>query len=161
MKKILFSGLLLTTISSLPAMAENAGPGCGLGENIWKGQTGLMPHISAATTNGTGSQTFAITSGTLGCEKDAMVYNDLEKKAFVAFNTDDLAKDAAQGNGNHLASLADMIGIKAQDQPAFFKLTQNNYGTIFQSETLAYDDVLAALDDAMAADVHFAQYVTN
>ncbi len=158
MKKILFSGLLLT-VSSLPVLAENAGPGCGLGENIWKGQSGLMPHISAATTNGIGSQSFAITSGTLGCEEDSVVYNDIEKKAFVAFNTDDLAKDVAQGSGDHLTSLASMIGIETQDRSAFFTLAQNNYEVIFQSETLAYGDILAALDSAMVTDTRFARYV--
>ena len=158
MKKILFSGLLLS-VMSLPVMAENNGPGCGLGNQVWKGKTGLLAHISAATTNGTGSQTFAITSGTLGCNQNAIVYNDLEKKAFVAFNTDDLAKDVAQGNGSHLASLASLIGIEEQDKTAFFSHTQNNFETIFPSNETSYGEILAALDTTMSTDVRFAKYV--
>ena len=158
MTKILLSGLLLS-VSALPAMAGNNGPGCGLGETVWKGQTGLMPHISAATTNGTGSQSLAILSGTLGCNQDAVVYKEMEKEAFVAFNTDDLAKDVAQGNGSHLASLASMIGIEEQDKTDFFSLTQDNYESIFQANNVAYKDVLAAIDTAMASDARFVRYV--
>lgn len=158
MTKILLSGLLLS-ISALPVMAENNGPGCGLGETIWKGQSGLMPHISAATTNGTGSQSLAILSGTLGCNQDAVVYKEMEKEAFVAFNADDLAKDVAQGNGSYLASLASMIGIEKKDEAEFFSLTQDNYESIFQANNGAYQNVLAAIDTAMASDARFARYV--
>jgi hypothetical protein len=159
MKRALISGLLLS-IAALPAMADNEGPGCGLGQKVWKGKSGLSAHSSAATTNGTFSnQLFGITSGSLGCNKDAVASNDLEKKAFVASNIDDIAKDIAQGNGKHLSSLASLIGIQQQDREAFFSLTQNNFETIFKTEEPTYHDVLAALDSTMAADQHFARYV--
>ncbi len=161
MKRVLFSGLLLS-MSVLPVLAANNGPGCGIGQQIWKGKTGLFAHTSAATTNGSlSNQLFGITSGSLGCNKDAVAYNDLEKKAFVASNIDDIAKDVAQGNGDHLASLASLIGIETQDKDAFFTLAQNNYENIFQSEDLNYNNVLAALDNAMETDVRFIRYVVN
>jgi len=159
MKRLLFSGLLLS-MTALPVLADNEGPGCGLGQTIWKGKSGLVAHTSAATTNGTvANQLFGITSGTLGCNKDAVASNDLEKKAFVASNIDDLAKDIAQGRGYHLSSLATLIGIPEQDKTAFFSLTQSNFETIFKTEESNYSDVLAALDDAMATNQQFVHYV--
>jgi len=159
MKRALFTGLFLS-VASLPAMAGSEGPGCGLGQEVWKGKSGLVAHTSAATTNGTAAnQLFGITSGSLGCNKDAVVSNDLEKKVFVASNIDDLAQDIAQGNGQHLSSLASLIGIEDQDKDAFFSFTQDNFESIFKTETSTYKEVLAALDSTMSTDDRFSRYV--
>ncbi|MDH5301508.1 MAG: DUF3015 domain-containing protein [Gammaproteobacteria bacterium] len=159
MKRALISGLLLSVVA-LPVMAGNEGPGCGLGNQIWKGKSGLMAHISAGTTNSSFSnQAFGITSGTLGCNQNAVASNELEKKVFVASNIDDLAQDIAQGNGQHLSSLAALMGIEEQDKDAFFSLTQSNFENIFNSEEPTYKEVLAALDSTMATDQRFAHYV--
>ena len=48
--------------------------GCGVGTMIFKGKSGLAPHVLAVTTNGTfGNQTFGMTSGTLGCNVDQKI----------------------------------------------------------------------------------------
>ena len=65
LKKIALAAVL--AMGSSVAMADND-IGCGAGTQIWQGQSGLLPKILGATTNGiSGNQTFGITFGTLGC----------------------------------------------------------------------------------------------
>jgi hypothetical protein len=138
---------------------DNNGPGCGVGQTLWKGQTGLLPHISASTTNGTFLQSFAVSSETSGCQGKSVVKNDHERKIFVADNLDNLAQEIAQGQGNYLASLAVIMGISETDKPAFFSLAQNNYAQLFESNHADYGSMLAALDSAMSGHPQLMKYV--
>jgi len=157
MKKTTIALLLLT--SPVIAFADN-GPGCGLGAELWKGQTGLVAHTSAGTTNGTFSSPLSgLLSGTSGCDNPGMVSNEYQKKVFVSMNMDDLAQDIAKGSGDHLSSLASLMGIDSNDQNAFYSLAQQSYDHIFVSSTDDYSNVIAALDDVMRADDHFVRYV--
>ena len=159
-KKFCLAVGFILTAPQLTFAAQN-GPGCGLGQQVWKGQSGLFAHTSAATTNGTFSnQLFGLTSGTLGCDADnAVVENEYEKKQFVAANIDFLAQDVAQGNGDHLYSLASLMGIKQQDKSTFFSVAQANYDNIFTSSNTDYKSVLAALDVAMSENPRLKHYV--
>jgi hypothetical protein len=164
-KSILTLSFVVLAASATGAMAagksdQNYGPGCGLGQQIWHGQTGLLAHTSAGTTNGTSyNQWFGISSGTLGCKDNSVVQNDYERKLFVASNLDTLAQEAAQGQGAHLASLADLMGVKASDKAAFYSLTQAHYASVFAADHSDSTQVLAALDSAMQGDAQLAQYI--
>lgn len=153
-------GLMMLS-APLISFAGQDGPGCGLGQMVWKGKTGLSAHSSAATTNGTfSSQLFGLTSGTLGCDPDnAVVQNDFEKKQFVAANIDSLAQDVAQGGGAHLQSLASLMGIEEQDHSLFFATTQANYDNIFTQHSSDYKAVIAAIDTAMSLNPQLKHYV--
>lgn len=160
MKRVVLVAGLLLSVSAFPVLAGNNGPGCGLGQQVFKGSSGLSAHSSAATTNGSFSnQLFGITSGSLGCNQDAVVSNDIEKKVFVASNMDSLAQDVAQGGGSYLTSLASLMGIKAKDKSAFYSFTQKNFETIFKTENKTYEDVIASLDAAMIDDSRLTTYV--
>ena len=99
------------------AMAANpdTGPGCGLGKLAWgdyKGQKEIAPQVMMATTNGTfGSQTFGISSGTSGCTNDGKIMGEHKTTMFASLNFDALTAEMAQGQGEHLASLATLMGI--------------------------------------------------
>lgn len=149
----------LVLMAPLVAMADN-GPGCGWGSQLWKGDTGLFAHTSAGTTNSSSSNPLlGLLSGTSGCENPGVVKNDFQQKMFVAQNLDDLAKDVAQGSGDHLNSMANLMGIEEGDKGQFYKLAQANYGSIFKSSDSDYNDVLAALNGVMASDKHLLRYV--
>ncbi len=157
MRKIVF-GLALMSAPML-AVADS-GPGCGLGAEMWKGQSGLVAHTSAGTTNGTFSSPLSgILSGTSGCENPDMVSNEYQKKIFVALNLDDLAQDIAQGRGDHLTSMASLMGIEPSDHATFFQLTQANYDSIFKSSSSNYEDVLVAVNDVMLTNNRLSHYV--
>jgi hypothetical protein len=69
------------------------------------------------TTNGIfGSQTFGISSGTSGCTNDGLIMKN--KHINLAKNaSDNLAQEMAQGQGEHLAFLATLLGVPEEAQP--------------------------------------------
>ncbi len=139
MKKLLVASTALMMISGY-AQAHNAG--CGLGTEIIGNSDSVMMQAFAATTNGSsGNQTFGITSGTSGCAKPAnFVSNDLHE--FVAGNMDSLAQDMAQGKGESMETLAELMKVSAQDKPAFFASMQRNFNQIFTNETVTSAQVI-------------------
>jgi hypothetical protein len=164
MKKTLLSlsviALAAATSGAMAASKDNNGPGCGLGQQVWKGQTGLLAHISAGTTNGTSyNQWFGISSGTLGCKDNSVVENDYQRKLFVASNFDNLAQEAAQGQGSYLTSLADLMGIGETDKIAFYSLTQDKYASLFTTTASDSANMLSALDSEMSSHPQLAKYV--
>ncbi len=157
MKKTMMA--LLLVASPTMALADN-GPGCGMGAELWKGKSGLVAHTSAGTTNGTFSSPLSgLLSGTSGCENPGVVSNDYQQKIFVSMNLDDLAQDVAQGSGDHLSSLASLMGVASEDRDAFNSLAQDNYEKIFVSSTGDYSGVLSAFSSVMGTDSHFSHYV--
>lgn len=155
MKKII-AGAILASVSTV-ALA-NSPAGCGLGSTvIFPDADKWYQHVMAATTNATsGNQTFGMTSGTLGCE-DA---NGPLKSAqiFIDENMDQLAADAATGQGETLAALAEVMGVQAQDTAAFNQVMQSNFDTIFNAEATSAT-TFAAMAAAMASDAKLQKYL--
>ena len=98
-------GIVVLCLQSIVALAipnPDTGPGCGLGKKLWSNsmnQKNILPQAFMATTNVTGVQTFAISSGTSGCSNDGVLWADKKVEAFVATNYDDLVQEMAQGRG--------------------------------------------------------------
>lgn len=151
--------LAILALSPLTVMADDD-VGCGLGTQIWAGQSGLIAKVLAATTNGTlANQTFGITTGTLGCSSDGVIKAEYRAPAFAAANLDQLAAEMAVGRGESLAALASIYNLQGTDRDAFYALTKTHYGEIFGSETTSATDVIASVTRLMKADARLAQYV--
>lgn len=154
MKKL---ALLLTAAATmmLPTLgfSADAGPGCGLGTIIFKGQSGFFPHTSAATTNGTSAnQWFGLTSDTSDCNSSGMVSNEHQREIFVASNMDQLSLEMAQGGGLHLEALAGLLEISPANQPEFYRLTQEHLPGLLSSSKDGAKALLATLDKTLSAD---------
>jgi hypothetical protein len=161
MKKIL---TVLSLALILPAAAfasgDNVG-GCGVGSMVFKGQSGVVPQVLAATTNGsTGNQTFGITSGTLGCSPDGTVHSNMQASLFIENNKEKVARDMSVGSGEALASLSHIIGVEAKDQVAFNNLTKANMARIFSSDKATTEQIVVALREVLAADSQLSRYKT-
>jgi hypothetical protein len=145
------------------AMAANpdTGPGCGLGKLAWQNypnQKTIGVQTMEATTNGLmGNQTFGISSGTSGCTNDGKFWTQEKVNVFAALNFDNLAQDMAQGQGEHLASLATLMGIPATQQPAFFAMTQEKYASLMAAGETSPVALVKALNDAVATHPMLAQ----
>ena len=65
--------------------------------------------------------------------------------------------------GEHLASLATLLGVAEKDQPAFFALVQDKYTTLMESGRTTPIAMLQALQAAMAQDPVLARvsFVTD
>src|SRR5881296_3431817 len=119
MVRKLFVLAFVAVFVGIPAVAFSApypdtGPGCGLGKLAWsdfKHQKNIGPQVLMATTNGTfGSQTFGISTGTSGCTNDGKVWAEYKVTMFAEINFENLSQEMAQGRGEHLASLAALMG---------------------------------------------------
>jgi hypothetical protein len=148
------------------AMAANpdTGPGCGLGKIAWadyKNQKNIAPQVMMVTTNATGMNTFAISSGTSGCTNDGQVMADQRTNVFAHMNFDNLSQEMAQGKGEHLASLATLMGIPADQHTAFFALTQERYTSMVEAGETSSVALVKALNDAVGKSAVVAQAVSR
>ncbi len=130
----------------------DTGPGCGLGKELWKNfknQKNILPQVMMATTNVTGFQTFAISFGTSGCSNDGVFMSEYKVTLFAELNFENLAQDMAQGQGEHLASLATLMGVPDEQHQEFFAMAQEHYGSPIREGEPSAAAVVAALYEAM------------
>src|SRR5918999_1187378 len=131
------AALLPLCAASAWAAHPDTGPGCGLGKLAWSDyqhQKSIAPQVMMATTNGTfGTQTFGISSGTSGCTNDGTIMAEHKVNVFAAANYDSLSQEMARGGGEHLASLAELMGVPEESRPEFFALAQAQYVTLINS----------------------------
>jgi len=162
-KVIVLSVAVLFGVQVGLAMAANpdTGPGCGLGKLAWgdyKGQKEIAPQVMMATTNGTfGSTTFGISSGTSGCTNDGKVMSENKATMFAEMNFENLSQEMAQGQGEHLASMATLMGVPADQQAEFFAMTQERYTSLVKAGEASPVAMVKAINDAIATHPVLAQ----
>ena len=162
-KKVLFLSIaVLFGAQAGPAMASNpdTGPGCGLGKLAWadyKGQKEIAPQVLMATTNGIGMNTFAISTGTSGCTNDGKIMSEHKTTVFASLNFDALTAEMAQGQGEHLASLATLMGVPTERQGEFFAMTQERYTSLVQTGEASPVALVKSLNEAIAGHPLLAQ----
>ena len=120
--------------------------GCGLGSLAFGNQPGGV-QIIAATLNGTGVQTFGITTGTSNCEPGLLA---MGTKNFVEANREVLAKDAARGEGEAIGAIA--VINQCKDLKGVGAALQRDYGTIFPSEKTSNEEVTAQILKTLHSD---------
>ena len=166
-KVLMLSVAVLFGMPAGMAMAANpdTGPGCGLGKLAWADyshQKNIAPQVLMATTNGTfGSGTFGISSGTSGCTNDGKVMAEHKTTVFAQLNFENLSQEMAQGQGEHLASLATLMGVPAEQQTAFFAMTQERYTALVNAGEVSPVAMVKAINDAIAVHPTFAQVSTR
>jgi hypothetical protein len=140
-------------------MAESpGGPGCGWGNMLFEGQSGMGPHFLATTTNGTsGNKTFGMTTGTNGCETSGtLTYGG---KSMISSIMGEFTEDVARGEGDALNAVAVIYGVEQQDRATFAQVMHENFAVIFPSEDVTADDMMASIEEIMKADARLAKYV--
>ena len=166
-KVIMLSVAVLFGMQAGLSMAANpdTGPGCGLGKLAWgdySHQKNIAPQVLMATTNGTfWSQTFGISSGTSGCTNDGKVMSEHKTTMFAQLNFENLSQEMAQGQGEHLASLATLMGVPAEQHAAFFAMTQERYTSLVKTGEASPVAMVKAINDAIATHPVLAQVSTR
>lgn len=166
-KVLILSVAVLFGMQAGLAMAANpdTGPGCGLGKLAWgdyKNQKDIAPQVLMATTNGTfGSQTFGISSGTSGCTNDGKVMSEHKTTMFAQLNFENLSQEMAQGQGEHLASLATLMGVPAEHHAEFFAMTQERYASLVKTGEASPVAMVKAINSAIATHPVLAQVSTR
>jgi hypothetical protein len=162
LKKVLLLSIAVVFVVAQVGLASAAGtgtsdtgPGCGWGKLAFQN----YPHarskgiqILMATTNGIlGNQTFGITSGTGGCTDDGTWWAQQKTLMFAELNFEALTQEMAQGRGEHLASLATLMGVPAGQQPEFFAMTQERYTSLIQAGETSPLALVKALNEGISA----------
>jgi hypothetical protein len=141
------------TIGVVLAAHPDNGPGCGLGKLAWgsyPGQQSIGSQVLQATTNVSfGTQTFGISSGTSGCTNDGTIFASEKVNVFAAINFDNISQEMAQGQGEHLTSLATLMGIPADQHNIFFAMVQEKYATLIQAGETSPKAVVKAMYGAI------------
>lgn len=160
LKKLILASLAVAFVGmqaglALAAGTPDTGPGCGLGklafQNYPEAKTkGIQ--VSMALLNMTGYNTFAISSGTSGCTDDGRWWAENKTSMFAELNSDALAQEMAQGGGEHLASLATLLGVPQEQHPAFFAMTQERYTALTQAGEVSTVAMIKAMNDAISAN---------
>lgn len=158
MKKILLAGALLGASMSASAVAPG-GPGCGWGNMVFEGKSGMPVHLLATIVNGTsGNATFGMTSGTNGCDTDgALTYSG---SSLLSMNgvLEEVAHDVAMGEGEALTALSVSMGVEAEDRAHFNAVLHSNFDSIFTSEDVTAQEVQANIDAVLKADEALSKY---
>jgi hypothetical protein len=159
MKKALVAAVLLGSSVSASAVAPG-GPGCGWGNMVFEGKSGLPVHLIATIVNGTSyNKTFGMTTGTNGCDTSgALTYGG---QSLLAMNgvLEEVAMDMAAGEGEALTALSVSMGIPAEDRSHFNNVMHDNFSAIFSSEEVTAGDVMESISAVMQSDEKLAKYI--
>jgi hypothetical protein len=86
----------------------------------------VLPYVGSVD-----SQTSGITSGTSNCVSSRTKVAALEGETYVRINITSLAKETAQGSGQHIFALAEILGCP---HATFAQHTQSRYKMIFKEQ---------------------------
>ena len=158
MKKII-TGLVLISASSVAnAGAAGGDAGCGWGNALFEGQTGTPSHVVAGITNVTfGNQTFGMTTGTNGCSTTGTL--GYGGQSVVSSIMNEFTEDVARGEGDAMNTVAVVYGVEPQDRDVFAKAMHENFTTLFPSEDVTADELMASIEEVMKADTTLSKYV--
>jgi DUF3015 family protein len=172
MRKGLFIAVVVVTFIDaqgsmvLAAGIADTGPGCGLGKELWKNESNtdnIGKQLLISTTNNPilPLQAGAITSGTWGCKNNGKLWTEQKVTMFAQLNFENLSQEMAQGQGEHLASLATLMGVPAEHQAAFFTMTQERYTSLAKTGEASPVAMVKAINDAIATHPVLAQVSTR
>lgn len=138
---IAFTTIFSTAQIRIGIAAWGDGPGCGLGEMVFKSQPkSILMQLFGYTLN-VPTQPLGITSGTSGCTSSSVIVKDEALKVFVGQNFDNILQDMARGQGEHLSSLALLMRIPENHQKEFFALAQELFRDLIQTKGASKEGV--------------------
>ena len=148
---------------ALASGTSDLGPGCGLGKVAWEGSkidtNTVGAQLLISTTNNTilPWQAFGITTGIFGCKNNGKVWAEEKTNMFAAINFENLSQEMAQGQGEHLASLASLMGVSVEHQAEFFAMTQDRYTSLVKAGEASPVAMVKAINSAITAHPVLAQ----
>ena len=151
--------------SALAGMNPDTGPGCGFGKLVWKNheqQKHVAPQVLMGTTNWLPpNQPFAISSGTSGCTNDKKYWSEEKATMFAQMSFENLSQEMAQGQGEHLASLATLMGVPTEHHAEFFAVMQERYLALIQAGDGSPAALLEALHEAITYHPSLTKVATS
>lgn len=159
MKKTVIAALLLGSAAGAQATAPG-GPGCGWGNLLFEGQSGLPIHLIATLVNGTsGNATFGMTTGTNGCDTSGALSYSGKSLLGMTGVLEEVAMDMATGQGEALTALSVSLGVSSEDRAHFNAVMHQNFSTIFSREDVNAGEVADQISAVMKSDEVLVKYI--
>ena len=159
MKKTLIAATLLGASTSAMAVAPG-GPGCGWGNMLFEGNSGLPMHLLATIVNGTsGNATFGMTTGTNGCDTNGSLTYSGQSLLGMTGVMEEVAQDMATGEGEALTALSVSMGIQADDRARFNAAMHENFAVIFPHQDVTAEEVMANITEVLKQDESLSKYL--
>jgi len=154
-------GALVLLIAGTAHAQQYGMAGCGLGSIVFGNENDTLKQVIAATLNGTGVQTFGISSGTSNCVSGGVVKAEREQAAFAEVNFQDLKGNMAAGGGEYLATFATLLGCEDSARPAFSKMTQDKIEVIVPNTSTTPIQMLISVKQQIKASPSLAASCTD
>ena len=126
--------LLLFLMVGLPSVAFGAkgAQTCGIGPKVLGGK-GMLSQVLVQFTNVTllPSNAVSVTVGTSGCGYSGLVQADAPRLNYVRINYDNLAEDAAKGEGHYISGFAQLMGCSQNAEMILTNTVQENFADLF------------------------------
>jgi hypothetical protein len=151
MKKLIAVALLMST-----STLTFAQPGCGVGAMVWKGQSGVVPHVLGATTNGIASQTVSMTLGLAGCNTNENIQS---MAMLMDARGSTIAAEMSRGSGENLEAMAVALGVSPPDRPEFYSILKDNFATIFPSSETTSGEAVDSIVALLGKNDQLSKYV--
>lgn len=146
MRLIVFLALALTFTSNQAKADSDVG--CGLGSMIFKENSIVSALFRATTNHSFSSQLFGITTGTSGCSQHSIVKREMYPIYYAEVNLPELRHEMALGQGEYLATFAQVLGCTPEAQIQFSNWAKNSYEEVFNSEKTDSKVMLKSLSKA-------------
>ena len=150
------------------ASGREASAACGIGSQIWEGNSGLAARVMAFTTNFWTMKGISTTFEISGCtEKDNWLKKGADKvtqariEHFASENLDHLAQEMAAGRGEHLDVLAHLMEVRGEDEVAFRSLAQSRFDVLFPNDQTTSIEMLQTLARLMGENPVLSAYVES
>jgi hypothetical protein len=138
--------ILIAIVALLPALSNaDSSMGCGLGTMIWKKNSIVSALFRATTNHSFSSQLFGITTGTSGCSQHSIVKREMYPVYFAEANLPELRYEMAQGQGEYVATFAEVLGCSNSVQAEFTNWARGSYSKLFSNPNATSQDFLKGL----------------
>ena len=114
-------------LSSIAIARADSSTGCGLGSLIWHKNSIVSALFRATTNHSFSSQLFGITTGTSGCSQHSIVKRDMMPVYYAEANLPELKHEMALGQGEYLATFAEVLGCTPAAQAQFMQWSKSAY----------------------------------
>lgn len=154
MKKYILAMVGSLFFSSSAFSAGYGDAGCGFGSVVFGNQQGFVQVFAATSNNITPpyGQASGISSGTSNCDASGIVLAEKEQGIFVEKNFLSITKEMAAGEGEHLITLAGLLGCPLDKGTQFGSFTQLNYEAILKNDRTTPAEMLTNVKAEMLDD---------
>ncbi len=128
--------IITLLLSSIAIARADSSVGCGLGSMIWKKNSIVSGLFRATTNHSFSTQLFGITTGTSGCSQHSIVKREMMPVFYAEANLPELRHEMALGQGEYLATFAEVLGCTPAAQKQFMQWSKTAYAQTFAQQQM-------------------------